>query len=66
MDLKTYLDSRRFDKVEFARLIGVTPRTIFYYLARKKCPSLKVGLKIEEVTKGKVKNEDLLNYWSEK
>jgi DNA-binding transcriptional regulator YdaS (Cro superfamily) len=65
MDLKTYLESRNFDKVEFAALIGVSPRTIFYYLARKKCPSLKVALKIEEITKGKVRNEDLLAYWSE-
>lgn len=60
MDLKKYIESRNFEKKEFAELIGVTPGALANYMYKRREPRPKIRSKIIKVTKGKVTVEDLL------
>ena len=66
MHLKTYLESRNLDQSEFANMIGVTPVAISNYVCKKRLPSLKIGRMIEIATRGKVKIDDLIEFFEKK
>lgn len=66
MDLRTYLESRNIENIEFAKMIGVHPSTISNYLCRRRKPTLEIGRIIEKITKGKVNIDDLIEYWEAK
>jgi predicted transcriptional regulator len=66
MNLKRYLETRRFTKKEFARLIGVSSAAVSNYICKKRKPALDIAIRIEQVTDGKVTAQDLFNWWESK
>jgi transcriptional regulator with XRE-family HTH domain len=66
MNLNEYIESRQFEQKEFAKLIGVSVRTLAYILAGKTMPKAHVIWKIMEVTNGKVDISDIVKFWREK
>jgi transcriptional regulator with XRE-family HTH domain len=60
MDLKKYIESRRFELKEFARMIGISPSTLSNYIHKRREPRPWIRKRIIEVTGGKVGLEDLL------
>jgi len=55
---KTYLTDQKIKHHEFAELIGTTQATVTRYVNGDRRPSVSTALKIEKVTKGKVKVSD--------
>jgi predicted transcriptional regulator len=66
MNLKTYIETRRFTRKEFAKLIGVSACAVSNYICKKRKPALDIAIRIEQVTGGKVTAEDLFNWWESK
>lgn len=56
--LEHYLKAREIKHHEFAALIGTTQATVTRYVNGDRRPSVSTALKIEKVTKGKVKVSD--------
>ena len=63
MDLKDYLDSRNISIKEFSDMIKVSANAVSNYLHKRRAPTLKIALKIQEVTKNRVTFQDLLTGW---
>ena len=61
MKLSEYLRINKISHKDFAQKIGVTRSFITNVLNKKRNPSLKLCLKIEAETKGKVKTKELFN-----
>ena len=61
MKLSEYLGSDRGRRIEFARLVGVTPATVTGWCNGSFHPSAKRASKIEEVTGGKVRVTDFVD-----
>jgi DNA-binding transcriptional regulator YdaS (Cro superfamily) len=60
MQLKEYLDNKPHgSKMEFARDLGVTKTWLYLIMSGKKLPSAIFCIKIEELTKKKVKRKEL-------
>jgi len=60
MKLENYLKSKGLSYRKFAKLVGVDHSAIYRYSKQTATPSLKVAVKINEVTKGKVPMSSLL------
>jgi len=60
MQLKKYLEEQSISQKLFAEKLGVHLLTIFKITNKKSMPSLKLALKIENLTFGKVTCEDFL------
>jgi transcriptional regulator with XRE-family HTH domain len=58
MKLKEYLTTKNIGHTDFAADLGVSQVTVTRYANGKRKPSLAMALKIEEVTKRKVKVSD--------
>ena len=59
MKLEDFFKNSKITKSQMAKMLGITPQCINFYL-RGGCPSLKIALKIDEITKHKVKSIDLI------
>lgn len=60
MKLEKYLEEFEWKCTDFARNVGVCPTTLKNIIREKFIPKLETALRIEIVTGGKVKAEDLL------
>jgi len=60
MLLEQYLKSNKLSYRKFATLVGINHAAIFRYAKRQTTPSLKIAVKINEVTKGRVSMSSLL------
>ncbi|MGE0197863.1 MAG: hypothetical protein AB7N99_06945 [Simkaniaceae bacterium] len=60
MDLKRYLFEKAIPVKEFAEKLGVSAGLIYHFLKRKRLPSPKLASKIEDLTEGLVRKEELL------
>lgn len=60
MQLRDYIRNNNFEYKEFATLIGVSVSALSNYIYKRREPRPKIRAKIIEITKGKVKVEDLL------
>jgi len=60
VELKDYLESRNFDKKEFAELIDVSQSALSNYLYKRREPRPEIRARILAACKGKVTVEDLL------
>ena len=60
--LKTYLETTGISQAKFSRELSVSPAMICYMISGKKTPGLGLALKIQRLTRGKVRPED----WVEK
>ena len=58
MKLKTYLSSKSIKHEEFAADLGVSQVTVTRYVNGTRTPSLSMALKIEDLTKRKVRVSD--------
>lgn len=58
MKLEQYLSDKDIKHSDFADTLGVSQVTVTRYANGKRRPSLKMALKIEEVTKRKVRVSD--------
>lgn len=58
MKLKTYLSTTGTSHSAFAEKLGVSQVTVTRYANGERSPSLKMALKIEDLTKRKVKVSD--------
>lgn len=58
MKLETYLTTLGISHTAFAEKLGVTQVTVTRYANGQRRPSLKAALKIEELTKRKVRVSD--------
>lgn len=61
MKLKTFLEMSGIPQTDFAQLINVSPAMVSYMAGGKKDPGLRLAMKIQRATKGKVRPEDFLN-----
>ena len=61
MKLKEYLHASGMNGMDFARLLRVTPQTVYRLLNKKGKPSIKLASKIYQKTGGKVSIEELFN-----
>jgi predicted transcriptional regulator len=66
MDLKEYMHARGLNNINMAHLLDVAPSCICNYLAGSRKPRLEIARKIEKVTHGVVKIDDLLEYYNNK
>jgi len=57
--LKEYLNIQALSSLEFAKLAGVSYRTIYRILHGAPC-RMRVARQIEKATEGKVKKEELM------
>jgi DNA-binding XRE family transcriptional regulator len=60
MKLKEWLDKQLGTKKEFAEKIGVSRYTLYKYLNGEATPRLEIALRIQKVTNGEVRVEDLI------
>jgi len=60
MDLEKYIKSRKISYRKFAKLVGINHAAIFRYAKKTSTPSLKIAIKINEVTKGVVPMASLI------
>ena len=58
MKLKTYLEIKGMSQDEMAKTLSITPAMVCYITSGKRNPGLKLALKIQRITKGKVRPED--------
>lgn len=58
MKLETYLSDRKIKHSDFAEKLGVSQVTVTRYVNGNRTPSLSMALKIEELTKRKVRVSD--------
>ncbi len=58
MKLKTFFEIAGIDQKDFADMVQTSPAMISYMLAEKKSPGLRLALRIQKATKGKVRPED--------
>lgn len=66
MDLNTYLKQEGFSQKYFAALINRNSSEVCYWMKRKLPMPVKVAVRIEQVTNGKVSRQDLFpNDWKE-
>lgn len=56
--LAQYIESNGITKVAFAKSIGTSRFYIHDLISGRRAPSVKMMLKIEEVTKGRIKAKD--------
>lgn len=56
--LKQYLRENKIKQIDFAKLLGVNPITMWRYLHCKRIPRIKVMQKITELTKGYITAND--------
>ena len=61
MDLESYLQKKKLQKKEFAKLIRVSNACISHIVNKKREPSLEIARRIIKETKGKVNVSDLFN-----
>lgn len=66
MKLKDFLDSRKIDAIEFAKMVYAHPNTIRLLCKEIHEPRVSLAFKIEEVTKGKVTAKELSQIWERK
>uniref|UniRef100_A0A6M3K810 Putative antitoxin n=1 Tax=viral metagenome TaxID=1070528 RepID=A0A6M3K810_9ZZZZ len=59
MKLTEWQKIRKINNTELARLFGVHPSYITYLKRMQRTPSLALACKIQEITGGKVRVEDL-------
>lgn len=59
MDLKTFIELKSISQKEFADALGIAQSSLSNYLRGTRTVPLNVAVKIEEITKGKVKIKDL-------
>ena len=62
MNLRQYLEKEKISIPKFAKLIGSTPRHLQRIVYGGNLPSLKIAIKILEVTYGKVTLKELIDY----
>lgn len=60
MDLETYLLNNEINKMRFALDLDISLGHLQHIINRSRRPSAKLAKKIEEMTKRKVKKEELL------
>lgn len=60
MDLEEYLFRHRIKKSHFAKELGIAPGHFYAILGKRRRPSVKLAIKIEAMTGGKVKKEEVL------
>jgi transcriptional regulator with XRE-family HTH domain len=58
MKLETYLTTKKIRHADFAKELGVTQVTVSRYANGARKPSLAMALKIEDLTKKKVRVSD--------
>lgn len=58
MTLREYITQEQLTVANFAKRIGVTPRTIWNYMRGARKPKFEIMEKIMKVTKSKVKHAD--------
>jgi DNA-binding XRE family transcriptional regulator len=58
MKLKIYLETSGISQEDFSRLASITPAMVCYMTNGKRNPGLSLALKIQKLTKGKVRPED--------
>ena len=58
MNLKEYIEENRMSQEDFARAVGLSQPYISQLVSRDRIPSLKVAIKIETFTHGKVLTTD--------
>ena len=61
MKLEQYLEKYKISRGDFAKKIGVSTPTIYYYISGR-IPRQKTIEKIYQETKGKVTADDFMNY----
>lgn len=54
-ELKQYLKSKHLTQADFAAKLGVTQSRVSEWLTGKRRPGLDMALRIQQVTRGKVK-----------
>jgi len=62
MKLQDYLDANGLNGMDFARLLKVTPQTVYRLLKKKGRPSIRLASKIYQKTGGKVTIDELFDY----
>lgn len=60
MNLKEYIDINDISTLEFANLIGLDRAHTNMLILGHRVPSRRTALRIERITKGKIKAKDLL------
>ena len=66
MDLNSYQDSRHIGNKELADMLGISGTAVANYRNGKRLPNLKIGRKIEIITKNRVRIDDLIEFWENK
>ena len=61
MDLRTYLFEQRISQKAFGELLGLSRSAIASYVGKRRNPKYYIAVKIERLTKGKVKAIDLIS-----
>jgi len=61
MDLETFRKSRRMSKRQLAKFLEMGETTLSNYLSGTRRPSLEIGRRIEILTQGEVRIDDLLS-----
>lgn len=60
MNLREFIESRRFKKYEFAKAVGISTSALSNYLMGRRTPTLDIALRISHFTKGRVSLDELI------
>jgi len=66
MELEEYLISRKFTRIEFSKMVGVTVGGLGKYIRGERMPTLQIARAIENASNGKVTIDDLIETWRKK
>lgn len=58
MNIKDWIDSKGLNSFQFAKMVGISPASISYYVQGKSA-SLRIAKKIQRATNGEVTIKDL-------
>jgi DNA-binding XRE family transcriptional regulator len=57
--LEKYLKSRNVTQSQLARKLNITPQTVANYIKGRRCPTLSIAYKIQEITRDEVTMREL-------
>ncbi len=66
MDLEKYKFAHKLSSRQLAKLLDMSPQALCNYLMGRRCPNTSMMMKIKDLTSGKVKPEDLIDFYYKK
>lgn len=64
MDILAYLQLYNIKKKDFAEANEIKPSTLSNYIKGTRKPKLDIARKMERNSKGKIKIDDIIEYWN--